>query len=215
MSGVAESGDNLTKFPTISQLFQTLIHPVVMQRPMSLRIYGHRQLKTLPGNDTRPTSSRVRAAIFNIWQGSITNCRWLDVCTGSGAMGAEALCRGAKQVIGIEKSPRACNVIQQNWQKVADYQQQWQVIRGDILQKLTQLEGQQFDRIYFDPPYASGLYQPVLEAIAHYQLLETQGEIAVEHTSQGWVAPAVANWEICREKVYGSTGITFYRYGES
>ncbi|MDJ0619679.1 MAG: 16S rRNA (guanine(966)-N(2))-methyltransferase RsmD [Calothrix sp. MO_192.B10] len=181
---------------------------------MSLRIYGHRHLKTLPGKDTRPTSSRVREAIFNIWQGTIADCRWLDLCTGTGAMGAEALCRGARVVIGMEKSPRACHIIQQNWQQVADELQQWQIIRGDILQQLPKLVGQQFDRIYFDPPYASGLYHQVLEAIARYQLLDVQGEIAVEHSSQGWVAPTIANWEICREKVYGSTAVTFYRYVE-
>jgi len=178
---------------------------------MSLRIYGNRQLKTLPGKDTRPTSSRVRQAIFNIWQGKITDCRWLDLCTGTGAMGAEALCRGARVLVGIEKSSRACSIIQENWLQVADSNQQWQIIRGDALQQLTKLGGQQFDRIYFDPPYASGLYQQVLEAIAHHQLLDPQGEIAVEHSSQDWSPPAIANWEICREKVYGSTGITFYR----
>ena len=179
---------------------------------MSLRIYGHRQLKTLPGKNTRPTSSRVRAAIFNIWQGAITNCHWLDLCTGSGAIGAEALCRGAKVVVGIEKSTCACDIIRQNWQKVAGQCQQWQIIRGDILKKLTCLTEWQFDLIYFDPPYASKLYQPVLEVIAQYQLLDIQGEIAVEHSSHGWLAPKIAGWEIFRKKVYGSTGITFYRY---
>ena len=179
---------------------------------MSLRIYGHRQLKTLPGMNTRPTSSRVRTAIFNIWQGAITNCHWLDLCTGSGAIGAEALCRGAKVVVGIEKSTCACDIIRQNWQKVAGQCQQWQIIRGDILKKLTYLTEWQFDLIYFDPPYASKLYQPVLEMIAQYQLLDIQGEIAVEHSSHGWLSPTIVGWEICREKVYGSTGITFYRY---
>ena len=60
-----------------------------------MRIYGNRQLKTLPGQITRPTPARVREAVFNIWQGSVENCRWLDLCAGSGSMGAEALCRGA------------------------------------------------------------------------------------------------------------------------
>ncbi|HEY9736425.1 MAG TPA: RsmD family RNA methyltransferase, partial [Trichocoleus sp.] len=67
---------------------------------MSLRIYGNRTIKTLPGEATRPTASRVREALFNIWQGRVDGCRWLDVCAGSGAMGAEALCRGAAEVVG-------------------------------------------------------------------------------------------------------------------
>ncbi len=181
---------------------------------MSLRIYGNRQLKTLPGKETRPTSARVREAVFNIWQGEIAGCYWLDLCAGTGSMGAEALCRGASLVVAIEQSSRACATIQQNWQQVANAEQELRVLRGDIVQQLKTLSGKQFDRIYFDPPYASGLYQPVLEAIAHYQLLNPRGEIAVEHASQGWIPPEIHDWEICREKVYGNTSLTFYRIGE-
>jgi 16S rRNA (guanine966-N2)-methyltransferase len=181
---------------------------------MTLRIYGNRQLKTLPGQDTRPTSARVREAIFNIWQGKIAGCRWLDLCAGTGSMGAEALCRGASWVVGIEQSNRACAIIQQNWQLVADAKQEFQILRGNVLGQLKTLSGKQFDKIYFDPPYASGLYQPVLEAIAHYNLLDPQGEIAVEHSSQNWTPPQIPNWEICRQKAYGNTTLTFYRLRE-
>ncbi|OUL32485.1 16S rRNA (guanine(966)-N(2))-methyltransferase RsmD [Nostoc sp. RF31YmG] len=178
---------------------------------MTLRIYGNRQLKTIPGQDTRPTSARVREAVFNIWQGKISGCRWLDLCAGTGSMGAEALCRGASLVVGIEQSSRACKIIQENWQQVAHADQEWKVLRGNVLHQLKTLAGKQFDIIYFDPPYASGLYQPVLEAIAHYQLLNSDGEIAAEHSSQDWTPPLIPDWEICRQKVYGNTSLTFYR----
>lgn len=178
---------------------------------MSLRIYGNRQLKTLPGQATRPTSARVREAVFNIWQGAIAGCRWLDLCAGSGAMGAEALCRGANYVVAIEQASRACTIIQQNWQRVAQPEQTYQVLRADVLQRLKTLSGQPFDRIYFDPPYASNLYQPVLEAIAHYQLLKADGELAVEHAPGAKMPDSLLNLEICRQKVYGSTAIAFYR----
>lgn len=178
---------------------------------MSLRIYGNRLLKTLPGQDTRPTAGRVRQALFNIWQGAISDCRWLDLCTGSGAMGAEALCRGARYVIGIEQSPRACGIIRQNWQQVASATQEFQVLQGDIRQRLKTLAGQQFDRIYFDPPYASDLYGPIVEAIARYRLLAPSGELAVEHSPHQFRVPSLPTLEICREKTYGNTALTFYR----
>lgn len=181
---------------------------------MSLRIYGNRQLKSLPGKETRPTSGRVREAIFNIWQGKIAGCHWLDLCAGTGSMGAEALCREAFSVIGIEQSSRACAVIQQNWQHLANAEQKIQVLRGDVRDWLPKLSGQQFDRIYFDPPYASGLYQPVLEAIARYELLDPIGEIAVEHSTHDYTQTVIPAWEICREKVYGNTSVTFYRMRE-
>ena len=178
---------------------------------MSLRIYGNRLLKTLPGEHTRPTSARVREALFNIWQGTIRGCRWLDLCAGSGSMGAEALCREASVVIGIEQSSLACVIIQENWQQVAKSEQKFQLLRGNITQPLKRLSGQKFDRIYFDPPYASGLYEPVLKAIAQYQLLDSLGEIAVEHRLQDWTPPNIPNWEICRHKAYGNTALTFYQ----
>lgn len=175
-----------------------------------MRIYGNRLLKTLPGPSTRPTTSRVREALFNIWQSNIINCCWLDLCAGNGSMGAEALCRGAKEAIAIEQSGRACAIIRENWQQVAKTEQRFQVIRGDVLSKLKTLAEQQFDYIYFDPPYQSDLYQPVLEALASYQLLAPDGEIAIEHDPKFWQAIAIDGLIICREKIYGNTALTFY-----
>ena len=178
---------------------------------MSLRIYGNRQLKTLPGQATRPTPARVREALFNIWQGEITGCRWLDLCTGTGAMGAEALCRGASEVIGIEQSGRACSVIQQNWAQVARPEQNFRVIRGNVVQRIPDLAGQMFDRIYFDPPYASDLYEPVLKLLAHHQFLAPEGELAVEHSPDRVLPNPIDSLTAYRQKSYGNTSITFYR----
>lgn len=177
---------------------------------MSLRIYGNRPLKTIPGQETRPTVARVREAVFNIWQGTIVGCRWLDLCTGSGSMGAEALCRGAAVVVGIEQAGRACSVIQQNWQQVATADQSFQLIRGDVLKKLPMLAGQSFNRIYFDPPYTSDLYQPVIDAIVQFDLLTPGGEMAVEHSPDRLDIVIPASLKIIREKIYGNTALTFF-----
>jgi 16S rRNA (guanine966-N2)-methyltransferase len=181
---------------------------------MSIRIYGNRELKTLPGLETRPTPARVRQALFNVWQGAICDCHWLDLCSGSGAMGAEALCRDASIVVGIERSSAACSIIEQNWAKVATNQQKFQLLVGDAIDRLADLEGQKFDRIYFDPPYAGELYQPVLAAIERYELLALMGEIAVEHSPNPQVSKLPASLptlELCRHKAYGNTAISFYR----
>ncbi|NER36160.1 MAG: 16S rRNA (guanine(966)-N(2))-methyltransferase RsmD [Oscillatoria sp. SIO1A7] len=178
---------------------------------MSVRIYGDRPLKTLPGQLTRPTSARVREAVFNIWKGAIDGCRWLDLCAGSGAMSAEALCRGAASITAIEQSGRACAMIRENLEAVAQESQTFQVMRADVTRRLKKLQGQQFDRIYFDPPYASDLYSPTLEAIAGYLLLAPDGELALEHSSDREPFAPVPSLEICRQKAYGGTAITFYR----
>ncbi len=176
-----------------------------------MRISGNRQLKTLPGLATRPTQARVREAVFNIWQGSIPGCRWLDLCAGIGSMGAEALCRGALTAIALEKYGPACAVIRHNWQLVANDSQEFRVLRGDVLKRLKSLGPEQFDRIYFDPPYPGDLYQPVLEAIATQKLLAAEGQLAVEHSPQGWAIEPIPTLEICLQKVYGNTAVTFFR----
>ncbi|MEL7314991.1 MAG: 16S rRNA (guanine(966)-N(2))-methyltransferase RsmD [Cyanobacteria bacterium J06559_3] len=177
---------------------------------MPLRIYGNRQLKTLPGQETRPTTGRVREALFNIWRSSIAGCTWLDLCAGNGVMGAEALCRGATSVVGIEKAGIACRTIEQNWQQVAQPHQTYRVIRGDVLTWLPKLSGQQFQRIYFDPPYHSDLYQPVITAIAQHQLLSPSGELAVEHEVGIWEAIEIPGLSLRSQKRYGRTCLALY-----
>lgn len=176
-----------------------------------LRVYGNRALKTLPGLETRPTPARVREALFNIWQERVVGCRWLDLCAGSGAMGAEALCRGAAEVVGIEQSADAYTVIRQNWQKVVRPDQSFSLFKGDVVKQLSRLKNQPFDLIYFDPPYASDLYQPVLERVARFNLLTPDGEIAVEHGAEGWMAREVDGLELIRQKRYGTTHLAFYK----
>jgi 16S rRNA (guanine966-N2)-methyltransferase len=177
-----------------------------------VRIQGKRQIQTLPGLETRPTASRVREAVFNIWQWEIAGCCWLDLCAGTGSMGAEALCRGASSVVGIEESPQACKVVEQNWRKIAKPEQQIQVYRGDVLSWLPRLQGQTFDRIYFDPPYKSDRYQPVIEAIAQYHLLSPTGVLAVEHEKKRSLSQEVNDLVCVQTRAYGITKVSFYQH---
>lgn len=181
---------------------------------MAVRIYGNREIKTLPGEATRPTSARVREALFNIWQGQVAGCSWLDLCAGSGAMGAEALCRGAAEVVGIEKSGAACQVVTENWQKVAKPEQRFRVVRGDVVRQLALIKGsveagrQAFDCIYFDPPYAGRLYDPVLDLVAG--CLAENGAVAVEYDAAQWKLERLPiALEVMKEKRYGSTHLLF------
>lgn len=184
---------------------------------MSIRVYGNRSLKTRPGNLTRPTSAKVRAALFNIWQGRVEGSRWLDLCAGSGAIGAEALGRGAAIVVGIEQDSRACTVIRQNWQQVATAAQQFKVLRGNVLKRLPNVVSDtgidQFDCIYLDPPYASDLYKAALKAIVEHNLLAPDAEIAAEHATVD--ADRIASLALQlgltlnRQKQYGETTVTF------
>jgi 16S rRNA (guanine966-N2)-methyltransferase len=177
---------------------------------MSIRIHGNREIQTLPGLAVRPTPVKVRLALFNSWQGRMNGCRWLDLCSGSGAMAAEALCRGAVTVVAIEESPVASKLIRENCRKLVG-DANFRLINGRVQKFLPTLVGQQFDLIYCDPPYQGNLYQRVLDAIQEGDLLAAGGEIALEHgvdrdLSQELILTAL---EICRQKTYGSVALTF------
>ncbi|MFI0434876.1 MAG: 16S rRNA (guanine(966)-N(2))-methyltransferase RsmD [Parachlamydiaceae bacterium] len=116
--------------------------------------YRHQKLKSPKGSQTRPTSSRLREALFNICQQTIDQARFLDIFAGSGAMGLEALSRGAHSTTFIDAHHEAIRCIQANIAqlKVKD---QCQVLRGEAFAMLRLLEKQNktFDLIYADPPY--------------------------------------------------------------
>jgi 16S rRNA (guanine(966)-N(2))-methyltransferase RsmD len=181
---------------------------------MSLRIVGNRQLQTVPGLTTRPTSARVRQAVFNILQGQIENCRWLDLCGGVGSMGAEALCRGARSVVGIDDSKAACRLIQANWSKVARPDQTFRVMQADVRRVVeVLLPMEPFDFIYFDPPYESHLYELVLPKLD--PLLHAEGVIIAEHRSSHLLPDKIGSLVLSDRRQYGETGLSFYRLSES
>lgn len=175
-----------------------------------MRIYGNREIKTLTGRDTRPTTAKVREALFNIWCDRIEGASWLDLCAGNGTMGAEALCRGVKEVIGIEKSASACQIIRENWQKVARNEQVFKILRGDVVKRLKNLEGKKFDLIYFDPPYHIDIYNVVLETIYEYQLLTNTGQIAVEYDPKKSLISQQQNFHLVQTKYYGNIALNFF-----
>ena len=133
-------------------------------------------------------------------------------------MGAEALCRGAAVAVGIEKAGAACQVVTDNWRKVAKPEQTFRVMKGDVVRQLAHLRadkitegeqvGQQFDCMYFDPPYASELYGPVIDGIV--ELLAPNAQIAVEYSPTYWQPTQLPEaLEVVKEKRYGSTHLVF------
>ncbi len=176
---------------------------------MALRIKGERSLQTLSGLNTRPTPSKVRAAVFNILQQRVRGAHWLDLCAGSGAMGAEALVRGALSVTGVEQSSAACAIIRANWQRICNETQTYQVMRSDVVKALAKLPPHQFDLVYFDPPYQSDLYTPVLAAVG--KLLRTDGVVIAEHDRRLQLPDQPSADLIAYDRrQYGQTALCFY-----
>ena len=160
-------------------------------------------LKTLPGADTRPTTDRIKETLFNTLQPELLDCRFLDLFSGSGAIGIEALSRGARKAVFVEKNPKACACIRDNlaFTKLAP---DGQVMNMDVLQALRSLEGEgPFDCIFMDPPYGMDLERSALEYLSGSALADENTLIIVEaelHTDFSYVEEM--GYELTRSKEY-------------
>lgn len=138
------------------------------------------QLKTIEGMDTRPTTDRIKETLFNMIAHGLCDSRFLDLFSGSGAIGIEALSRGAAEAVFVEKNSKAIACIRENLDKtrLSAYAQ---VMNTDVLTALRRLDGKQtFDYVFMDPPYNHELEKQVLEYLSTSSLLETDALIIVE-----------------------------------
>lgn len=171
------------------------------------------QLKTPDGLDTRPTTDRIKETLFNmIWQ-DVVQTRFLDCFAGSGAIGIEALSRGAAEAVFIEKNPKAAACIRDNL-KTTRLEARGRILTCDILNGLRRLEGQKesFGVIFMDPPYDRQWERMVLEYLRDSRLADGSTRIIVEAslgTEFSYAEPL--GFEVVREKVYKTNKHVFLR----
>jgi 16S rRNA (guanine(966)-N(2))-methyltransferase RsmD len=175
-------------------------------------IYRSLRLRAVEGQGVRPTSDRLRETLFNILGVSVRDSRFLDLCAGSGAVGIEALSRGARQAVFVEQSRRACAVIEANLRALG-ITDQANIICRDGIAALKQLaaEAAPFDLIFFDPPYASGLYAPVLSDLGDSAVLADDAVIVVEHRAKTPPESEYGRLKMFRQLKQGESALAFYR----
>ena len=175
--------------------------------------YRGRRLSVLPDLSIRPTIGRLRESYFDIVQGRIDGARFLDLCSGSGSMGIEALSRGAAHVVFIEKSRRALQVLRRNLDHCG-IQEGFRLIPGDIFQEIPRLarQGERFDLIYFDPPYFRDLYERALELLDQCPLLEPGGLLAANHFKKVPLPDGSGALRRVREVQHGDSVLSFFGF---
>ena len=175
--------------------------------------YGGRRLRSIDGLRVRPTSDRLRETLFNILAPRIADSRFLDICAGSGAVGIEALTRGASQATFIDKSTRACSAIEANLATLGIDQRN--ILNRDAVSALKRLhENQlQFDVIFFDPPYASEVYTQVGETLGTAGLVADEGIVVIEHRAKTPPQQEYGDLRIYREVKQGESALAFYARG--
>ena len=166
-------------------------------------------LKTPKGMSTRPTSDRVKESLFSILGGDACG-RVLDVFAGTGALGLEALSRGADSCVFIDKA--TADIISFNAEHTRLSDRCW-VLKGDVFALLHRLAGQgeRFDLVFCDPPYHQGLAHRVLEYLDKGEVLAPDAIVVVEYGGDEADLPATGRLRLVREQSYGrTTRIGFY-----
>jgi 16S rRNA (guanine966-N2)-methyltransferase len=170
-----------------------------------------RRLKTVAGDGTRPTGARVRQSLFDILGPGVRGCRFLDAFAGNGGVGLEALSRGAATVVLVDRSAAAIEAARENARALAGAGGEVQVFRQDASTALGAFadQGRRFDVVYLDPPYASELYEPLLEIVG--RLLAEDGVAVAEHFHKRVLPERIGALARTRHLRIGDHCLSFYR----
>ena len=168
------------------------------------------RLSTPEGEEiTRPTTEKVKEAIFSSIQFDIEGREMLDLFAGSGQMGIEALSRGAKSAVFVDMREDACKVVRENLAKTR-LEQNARVVRADYLSYLSSAR-ETFDLIFLDPPYAEVFLENSLKRISEIDILSDSGIIITERPFGKELPAGVPGLVRCRDYRYGKAAVTIYR----
>ncbi len=168
-----------------------------------------KNLKTLEGNDVRPTSQKVKEAVFSAIQFDIEGRRVLDLFAGSGQLGIEALSRGAESAVFVDKSAASVKIIKQNLECVG-FEQNSRVYMSDY-SSFTAMCRDTFDIVFLDPPYKQGLLLPALKSVL--PLMSDYGIIICEYPPEVEIPQSIGGFEVLKTYRYGKINVSVYRKG--
>ncbi|MDO4940154.1 MAG: 16S rRNA (guanine(966)-N(2))-methyltransferase RsmD [Erysipelotrichaceae bacterium] len=173
--------------------------------------YKKTPIKTLEGDDiTRPTRDMVKEALFSSIE-IYSDTRFLDLFSGTGSIGLEALSRGCADAVFNDINKSAVKIIKENLNKVKENRD---VYNLDYQECLAKLEGQKFDYIYCDPPYKFSAYEEILYYVDKYKLLNKKGIIIMEVRKDTDLKDTYLNMNLYKEKRYGINKLYYYKMGD-
>jgi len=180
--------------------------------------YRSRPLRSLRGMDIRPTSDRLRETLFNVLCGgdpaALAGTTWFDLYAGTGAVGIEALSRGAASVYFVESSKAAAELIAENLRSLG-IASEFQIVKGEVGKALRQWEalGVLADFVFLDPPYRlREEYAQTLAALAGSKLLRESSVLIVEHEKRFDPGEEFGVLRRYRKLAQGDAGLSFYRH---
>jgi 16S rRNA (guanine(966)-N(2))-methyltransferase RsmD len=171
-----------------------------------------RKLKSPENQDIRPTSDRVKEAIFSMIAFYIPGKIVLDLFAGTGNLGLEALSRGAKFSVFVDNNREALKLVNQNI-KLLGYKDKTSVVFSDALKALDlfRKRNEKFDIVFIDPPYRQSLYGEIIQSIAENDIIDRSGILIIEHPADIKLKDEYEGLKKIKEKKYGNTSITILK----
>jgi len=173
-----------------------------------------RKLESPVGNDVRPTSDKVREAVFSSLQETVPDAVFVDLFAGSGAVGIEALSRGALRVYFGDVSKESMALVKQNC-RTCGCSNDAIFLLGDwrkVLSRVAEEAAGRVNVIFVDPPYQAGIYGEVLKETARLGLLAKDGVLALEHDRRDVFPEECEGFRLLRERSYGKTAVSYYGF---
>ncbi len=168
-----------------------------------------RKLKMVSGSSTRPIGERVKEALFSVLGNRVVDARFLDLYAGTGSVGIEALSRGARWAVFVERQRQAVMTIGDNL-ALTGLRDRAQVVRGDAFALLRREDLEPFDLIYVAPPQYKGLWAKTLLALDETPLLAPDGLVIVQIHPKEYQEQELRSLELIDQRKYGSTLLCFY-----
>ncbi len=181
-----------------------------------LRIIGGeakgRKLNILKESSVRPTTDRAKEALFNILREKIIGAEVLDLFAGVGSLGIEALSRGAKRAVFVDKGAACARIIRKNLARLGFYDRAevYQEEVGLMVRWLAQ-RGREFDIVFVDPPYRGDLAEETLGNLTESHIVEDKGIVVAEHYRKRIMPGEVGRFKLVRDERYGDTALSFYK----
>jgi 16S rRNA (guanine(966)-N(2))-methyltransferase RsmD len=169
-----------------------------------------------PGdNEIRPTSDRVKEAVFSMLGFGIHGSRVLDLFAGTGSLGLEALSRGADFATFVEKSAKSIKVLNENI-NLLGFGERCEVFPADAMDQIVRLgrDSATFDIIFVDPPYMENLYEKILTSIAEYGIIKNGGLVIVEYPAALNINERYHSLTLIKNKKYGTTRVSIFTKGD-
>lgn len=178
-------------------------------------VFKGRRLAPVKGR-TRPTAAKVREAVFNILGSAVEGVRVLDLFAGTGALGIEAISRGAAVAIFVEDHPEAVKALRRNLEELGLEKQTtvWPLPVTMALKKMA-ARGERFGLAFLDPPYGGGKAEATMEALATLDLLSPGASVVVEYSRRETLPEASGGLRRKQVRRYGDTQVAFYLKQES